>query len=85
MRMRALVSGHVQGVGFRWAVRERAVGLGLTGFAHNLSDGRVEVEAEGDRIDELAAWLHVGPPSARVAGVDVTDIPDKADAGFQVG
>lgn len=83
--MRALVSGQVQGVGFRCAVRERAVGLGLTGFAHNLADGRVEVEAEGDRIDELSAWLHVGPPSARVAGVDVTDIPDKGDAGFQVG
>ncbi len=43
------VSGRVQGVGFRWWVRSRALELGLAGFARNLYDGRVEVCAQGDR------------------------------------
>ncbi len=48
-RMVALVRGRVQGVGFRWWTRTRALELGLTGWARNLADGRVEVVAEGPR------------------------------------
>lgn len=48
-RVTAWVHGHVQGVGFRWWVRARALELGLAGSATNLADGRVEVVAEGDR------------------------------------
>ena len=51
MRMTAWVHGHVQGVGFRWWTRCRALELGLTGHAANLPDGRVEVVAEGSRED----------------------------------
>jgi len=46
-RLTALVQGHVQGVGFRWWTRSRALELGLVGWAKNLPDGRVEVVAEG--------------------------------------
>uniref|UniRef100_UPI0037353DAC acylphosphatase n=1 Tax=Corynebacterium sp. TaxID=1720 RepID=UPI0037353DAC len=46
-RMTAFVHGHVQGVGFRWWVRSRALEAGLAGHAANLRDGRVEVVAEG--------------------------------------
>lgn len=49
--MTAWVHGRVQGVGFRWWTRSRALELGLTGHAANLSDGRVEVVAEGPRED----------------------------------
>ena len=49
VRLTAWVHGHVQGVGFRWWVRARALELGLVGWAANLDDGRVEVVAEGPR------------------------------------
>ena len=47
VRLTAFVKGHVQGVGFRWWTRARALELGLAGTATNLADGRVEVVAEG--------------------------------------
>jgi acylphosphatase len=47
VRLTAWVEGRVQGVGFRWWVRSRALELGLVGFAENLADGRVKVVAEG--------------------------------------
>jgi acylphosphatase len=49
VRVTAWVHGRVQGVGFRWWVRARALQLGLVGSAANLPDGRVEVVAEGPR------------------------------------
>ncbi|GGT49421.1 acylphosphatase [Actinomadura citrea] len=51
VRLTAWVRGRVQGVGFRWWVRSRALELGLAGSATNLGDGRVEVVAEGPRGD----------------------------------
>ena len=68
---RFLVTGKVQGVFFRASTRERALALGLRGRATNLADGGVEVIAEGDAaaLDALAAWLHHGPPAARVESV----------------
>lgn len=58
-RMTAFVRGEVQGVGFRWWVRSRALALGLAGSVSNLPDGRVEVVAQGARYccDELLAQL----------------------------
>ncbi len=58
-RLTAWVQGRVQGVGFRWWVRSRALELGLAGFAENLADGRVKVVAEGseDRCRDLLALL----------------------------
>jgi acylphosphatase len=61
--MTAFVKGRVQGVGFRWWTRARALELGLTGSATNLADGRVEVVAEGPEqaCRELLALLPHGP------------------------
>jgi acylphosphatase len=61
----------VQGVGFRWWVRSRALELGLAGSAGNLADGRVEVIAEGPReaCDALLALLRGGTTPGMVAGV----------------
>lgn len=64
-RMTAHVHGHVQGVGFRWWTRSRALELGLSGYAKNLSDGRVEVVAEGEQgdVDKLLELLRENPSS----------------------
>jgi acylphosphatase len=69
---RFLVAGEVQGVGFRWFVARHARGLGLTGYARNLGDGRVEVVASGDEsaLDELEELLRRGPANAQVSGVE---------------
>ncbi|WP_375500749.1 acylphosphatase [uncultured Jatrophihabitans sp.] len=72
-RLTALVSGHVQGVGFREWTRRTAAPLGLVGSASNLPDGRVEVIAEGDRdaCDQLLAALQGGSTPGRVRDVQV--------------
>ena len=71
MRLTALVSGTVQGVGYRRYVQRHARDLGLSGSAENLPDGRVEVVAEGppEHLEGLLHWLRRGPPHARVADV----------------
>ncbi|BBY66052.1 acylphosphatase [Mycolicibacterium helvum] len=51
VRLTAWVHGYVQGVGFRWWTRSRALELGLTGYASNQPDGRVLVVAQGSRAD----------------------------------
>ena len=77
MRLKAVVRGEVQGVGFRWAVQRQAGQLGLTGYAENLPDGSVRVEAEGDpdRLDQLEAYLRQGPRWAEVASLDSERVP----------
>lgn len=76
-RVRAVVSGEVQGVGFRFHAREQATELGLSGWVRNLDDGTVEVEAEGESgaVERMLAWLGRGPRAARVASVDVIEKP----------
>ncbi|HXX37251.1 MAG TPA: acylphosphatase [bacterium] len=73
MRVRAFVSGRVQGVGFRDFTRREARRLGLAGYVRNLPDGRVEVLAEGARgtLESLLSVLRDGPPGAWVRGVQV--------------
>lgn len=69
-RMTAFVHGHVQGVGFRWWTRSRALELGLTGYAKNLADGRVEVVAEGGEggVDTLLELLREQPSTTQRPG-----------------
>lgn len=66
------VSGRVQGVGFRYFARQTAGLLGLTGYARNLDDGRVEVYAAGpkDKLEEFSARLRQGPRWADVRGFE---------------
>jgi len=70
-RLTAAVRGRVQGVGFRWWVRARALELGLTGSATNLEDGRVEVVAQGPRAacEALLELLGSAGTPGRVASV----------------
>jgi acylphosphatase len=72
-RATVLVRGRVQGVGYRAFVRRHALDLGLAGQVENLADGRVEVVAEGPRLDleHLMVHLRRGPVHATVADLDV--------------
>jgi acylphosphatase len=72
-RARILVSGRVQGVGFRWFTVEAATSLGLAGTVRNLPGGDVEIVAEGSRalIERLIAAARSGPPGAVVLEVQV--------------
>ena len=71
--LHGIVQGRVQGVYFRASVQHRAIALHLTGWVRNLSNGAVEVQAEGNRkqLEELLQYLHKGPPAARVEEVTV--------------
>lgn len=79
VRLTAWVHGHVQGVGFRWWTRSRALELGLTGYAANQSDGRVLVVAQGPRTacEALLGLLDGGATPGRVETV----VADFAAAG----
>ncbi len=70
-RLHVLVSGRVQGVGFRWATEAKAFELGLNGWVRNLPDGRVEAEFEGTpaALDAMETWCWQGPRMALVDSV----------------
>jgi acylphosphatase len=73
VRVRALLSGRVQGVGFRFFAEEWADRLGVGGYARNLPDGRLEVVAEGpeEAVREFLDAVRRGPRSAVVTGVEL--------------
>ena len=87
-RYRWVVSGRVQGVGFRWFALRKAEQLGLPGWVSNLPDGRVEVVASGNAaaLDRMETALSVGPSTARVDRVDKDDYPHEVadDKPFSV-
>jgi acylphosphatase len=76
-RVHIVVSGLVQGVGFRWFVQRRAQALGLSGFVRNRVDGSVELEAEGERalLESLIGEVRVGPRSAQVMDCRIEWLP----------
>ncbi len=82
-----VISGVVQGVGFRDHVRRIAKQAGLNGFARNLRDGRVEVLLCGEREGVAAAETEIakGPPSSRVTGVTWEERPYVDMVGFETG
>lgn len=81
---RWLVSGRVQGVGFRAATRREALRLAVNGCARNLADGRVEVCAAGSpaALRALEEWLWHGPRLARVVEVAAAEPPVRVTEGF---
>lgn len=89
--IRIRVSGRVQGVGYRAAMRREALRLGLSGWVRNRVDGTVEALAVGSEaaVAALADWARLGPPLAQVTRVavepvDATEAPaGDLPAGFQ--
>lgn len=84
---RYVVSGRVQGVGFRFYVLEAAEAEGVSGWVRNLPDGRVEALVEGDpeSVDRVEARIRRGPPAARVAEVETNEeVPTGRVTGFRI-
>jgi acylphosphatase len=86
VRRVAVVSGHVQGVGYRYFVRDLAGNVGVTGSARNLPDGRVEVVLEGadDAVRSVVAELDGSRAPGRVTRVDVRSEAVQGSHGFTV-
>jgi acylphosphatase len=86
IRKRVVVTGVVQGVGFRWSAREAARHIGVAGFAFNRADGAVEVEVEGEpaAIERMLIWLADGPPGSQVAAIAVSDVQPVGDDAFRI-
>lgn len=74
---RYVVSGRVQGVGFRWFTERAAAVEGIDGWVRNRPDGCVEIEAEGDAeaVQRFERQIRTGPPAARIDDVFVADVP----------
>lgn len=84
---RYVISGCVQGVGFRWFAVEAASREGVHGWVRNTADGHVEIRAEGEAgaLERFERTIQHGPPHARVEHVDVADESvDWRDTGFTV-
>ena len=84
---RFVISGRVQGVGFRWFAKDVAVREGVTGYVRNLPDWRVEALVEGDAesVTRVERLLRQGPPGARVQSVNtMTEEPSGAYRDFSI-
>ena len=82
-----LISGRVQGVGFRVFAEAQAAVEGVHGYIRNLPDGRVEVQVEGDQesVDRIESALRRGPAGARVENVHVESVaPAHRATGFYI-
>lgn len=87
IRRQFTVHGKVQGVWFRASAREQAQALGLSGYAANLADGSVQVQAQGgtDALDSLEKWLRRGPALAKVSRVETMELePRLSESGFVI-
>jgi acylphosphatase len=85
-RVRAHISGHVQGVFFRASCADRAERFGLSGWVRNASDGGVQAVFEGDDagVDAMLAWCRKGPPYARVDRLEVVEEVPTGAEGFRI-
>lgn len=84
-RVRVLVSGRVQGVGYRYSTVHEANRLGVSGWVRNLPDGRVEAAFEGTKaaVEAMIKWCHKGPPDAVVENVAVEFETPEGLQGFE--
>ncbi len=84
--VRFQVSGRVQGVGFRYSAMQEAVRLGISGWVKNLSNGDVEVIAQGDeqQLMQMELWLQRGPRFAQVAKVKREPSDESVTGDFEI-
>ncbi len=83
---RFVISGRVQGVGFRYFVRQQALALRLAGWVRNLPDGRVEafVEGSSSEIDSIEQRLREGPSGSHVEDLDISNAAPSLAADFKI-
>ncbi|MBL4825845.1 MAG: acylphosphatase [SAR324 cluster bacterium] len=72
MRLDLVISGNVQGVGYRFSVKIKAESLGIRGYVRNQRDGSVFVAAQGATavVEKFVKWCYLGPPAAIVSGIE---------------
>jgi acylphosphatase len=77
-RVQVIITGRVQGVGYRASCQREAAARGLTGWVRNRWDGAVEALFEGEAaaVDAMLMWCYEGPPMAYVSGVEISIPPD---------
>ena len=80
------VYGKVQGVFYRQSTREKAAGLGITGYVRNLPDDTVYILATGteEQLNEFINWCKLGPSKARVSNIDVKELPVQQFSNFRI-
>jgi acylphosphatase len=86
VRRRLVISGLVQGVGFRVSLADEATRAGVVGEVRNLNDGRVEAFLQGPwrAVEEVQKWCHLGPELARVRSIEATDESPVAQLTFVI-
>jgi acylphosphatase len=86
LRCRVVVRGLVQGVWFRESTRKQAASVGVSGWVRNREDGTVEAVFEGEAhaVAQCVSWCRMGPPSAEVTGIDVSEEAPLGERGFVV-
>lgn len=86
IRRHVIVSGLVQGVGYRYLARKHAERLAVTGWVRNLPDGTVEAEVQGDdaAVAEMLRRLEAGPPGSAVTALEVRAVDLADDDGFRI-
>ena len=74
--MYLVISGRVQGVGFRYFVRQKALEMQISGWVKNTSDGKLEIEAEGENqnLDAFIEWMRIGPSRAIIRSFSNSEI-----------
>jgi acylphosphatase len=84
--VRLIVSGRVQGVGFRWATRTEAERVGARGWVRNRPDGTVEIHLEGtdEAVAHMRRWAVAGPPGARVESVEELEVGAEGARSFEI-
>ena len=87
VRRRLMISGRVQGIGFRYSCRRVAESAGVSGWCRNLPDGRVEaaLEGEAEAVERVVNWCRRGPSRAMVNDVDVVSETPEGATGFRLG
>jgi acylphosphatase len=85
-RVHVIVTGDVQGVGYRYTMRMVAQEAGVSGWVRNRRDGSVEAEVEGtdEQLDDVLAWMAEGPPGSQPSTAKVDEIPTAGGRGFEV-
>ena len=81
-----VVRGRVQGVWFRGGTQERAMQLGIFGWAKNCQDGSVEIHGEGEKemLEKFISWCRIGPPAAQVSALDLEWVPPQGLNPFEI-
>ncbi|GHH68734.1 acylphosphatase [Promicromonospora soli] len=81
-----VVSGRVQGVGFRYLLEREATVAGVAGWTRNTAEGTVEAVLEGppSGVEDVLGWMRRGPRGAVVVSVDVTEVAPRGLTGFMI-